>query len=120
MIFNEFVFPCKNINTDAGTSRGTPEDFNLIGGAQFEVELNVGQPDLHVSIQNTKPEPVHDDHVDLVQEDQVVGEVVQEDELQLDDEHQEQPLPEEGLRNYQLSRDKERRAIRPLARYSLS
>ena len=55
--------------------------------------------------------------MDPIQEDQAIGEVIQEDELQLNDEHQEQPIPEEGLRNYQLSRDRERRAIRPPTRY---
>ena len=52
-----------------------------------------------------------------IQEGQTEGEVVQEDE---EDEHEEQPLSGENLRNYQLSKDRERREIRPPARYSFA
>ena len=55
VVFNEFVFPCKDTNNDASISGAILEDFNLTGGAQFKVELNVGPLNLHPSVQNTKP-----------------------------------------------------------------
>ena len=112
VIFNELVFPCRITNNDAGTIRANSEDLNFTGGAQFEVELEAGQPNQRL-VQNTEPEPVNDSQEDSVQEVQTEGEIVQEDE---ENEHQEQPLPEGNLRNYQLSRDRERREIRPPAK----
>ena len=51
---------------------------------------------MHPSVQNIEPKLVHD-HVGLIQEDQFAREVVQDDEPQFDDEHQEQLQHEKAL-----------------------
>ena len=61
-----------------------------------------------------------DDHVDPIQGDQIVEENVQEHEQQSDEDVQEVHQQTEDLRDYQLSRDRERRQIRPPTRYSLA
>ena len=54
VIFNELIFPCRKTNNDAGTIRANLEDLNLTRGAQFEVELEVSQPNQQL-VQNTEP-----------------------------------------------------------------
>ena len=40
VIFNELVFPCKGTNIETSAKQATPNDLNLTGGAQIEVELD--------------------------------------------------------------------------------
>ena len=122
VVFNELVFPCKCTKNETGTKQAAPNDLNLTGGAHFEVELdnnNLNQlPSIQNQMQELEQEP--DDHVDPIQGDQIVEENVQEHEQQSDEDVQEVHEQAEDLRDYQLSRDRERRQIRPPTRYSLA
>lgn len=118
VLFSKVVFPCKLTNINVGTKTRTPNDYVITRGTQIEVEQPVGVDDLPVAPTSQEPD-TGDDHLPTSNPNQTSNhEIDQEENNDPEIEVEQHDSSQQDLKNYQLTRDKRRRAIRPPARYA--